>query len=465
MISVAGVIIISVLWIVLVGVLFRILGKGKDSLGAFFMCLMTMFIPILIFVFTNIMCWIYGVNETVYSVIMIILISIFVGLPVLYLIGRFLYLLFRYPPKRAAVYARKKVGGFNNFSKEKWGSAGYRSAVHSHEPAYLAAQILVIWKKLGAVYRMRPRSGKKRYIRAIMELNLKDLPQIRKWEYHTILDGLYQAETDVLLHFTDGEKAVVFLNWPKRIFTTDELTEEDQKKIAYRERFRQITMTGRLIYIFMCIERYLVSLYPGRDWTPVAERMWNRTKSCEGWDEGTPGDLYREIVPERIMRFYRHGYGYEKLNPMVFDRKLSPEDYTEIRKLYEGISRGDPEEEINQMVGIPEQLIYKVNLRNHDPDFADQMTVEMIMKAESILKKREIQLPDASRIEGYSFERHGDPIGKEETNAAFGFGVDAADLSIILTVGRASGKPLEERKEERENDKKRSGYGEFQKGI
>ena len=36
------------------------------------------------------------------------------------------------------------------------------------------------------------------------------------------------------------------------------------------ERFYNITMTGRLCYIFMCIERYLTTLYPERDWTPEA---------------------------------------------------------------------------------------------------------------------------------------------------------------------------------------------------
>ena len=38
-------------------------------------------------------------------------------------------------------------------------------------------------------------------------------------------------------------------------------------------RFKNITMTGRMCYIFMCMERYLLSLYPDRDWTLVAKKM------------------------------------------------------------------------------------------------------------------------------------------------------------------------------------------------
>ena len=85
--------------------------------------------------------------------------------------------------------------------------------------------------------------------------------------------GTEKAETDLRIFFHDGKEILVYLHWPKKTFTSGELMEEDRKKYAIGKRFRNITMTGRLIYIFMCIERYLVSLYPERDWTPVATRM------------------------------------------------------------------------------------------------------------------------------------------------------------------------------------------------
>ena len=40
------------------------------------------------------------------------------------------------------------------------------------------------------------------------------------------------------------------------------------------KRFENITMNGRMFFIFMCIERYLLALYPDRDWSLVAKKMW-----------------------------------------------------------------------------------------------------------------------------------------------------------------------------------------------
>ena len=282
------------------------------------------------------------------------------------------------------------------------------------------------------MYRLRSRRGKDRFIRAIMAINRKEIPQITGWEYQTVLVGISKAETDILVSFRDGKSIPVHLHLPKKSFTQEELMEGDRKKLELAEQFRNITMTGRLIYIFMCIERYLIAMYPDRDWTPVAIRMWNRTKEQGRWSEGTPGDLYREIVPERIMRFYKHGYGYEKLNPMVFGEKLSQEDYTLIRGLYEGISKGDPNEEINRIVGLPEKLIYMVNLRQYSFSFSDQMTVESILKAEEILKNNGIEPPDYSSVERFSYERTSDEMPDKDRELFFGFGVNADELSILL---------------------------------
>ena len=47
--------------------------------------------------------------------------------------------------------------------------------------------------------------------------------------------------------------------------------------------FKNISITGRLCYLFMCIEKYLISMYPDKDWTVVAERLWLWTETY--WDE------------------------------------------------------------------------------------------------------------------------------------------------------------------------------------
>ncbi len=441
MISWGWTIVISLAWMFLVNITFSILvfenKKKKYDLGTVFWCLLAMIVPVIIFVFTNLMCWVNEVNVTVYYVIMGILAGIFIGGPILFGLGRSLLLLILYPPKRMAAYARKEVGAFRHFNQGKSSFSRYYADKHSLEQAYIAEQLLITERKLGFLYRMRSRRRKDRFLRAIMEVNRKELPQITGWKYQTVLAGTFRAETAILLAFDDREESLIYLYWPKRSFTSEELMEEDREKLALAKEFRSITMTGRLIYIFMCIERYLVSLYPDRDWTPVASRMWNRTKERDGWSEGTPGDLYREIVPERIMRFHKHGYGYEKLNPMVFDNKLSMEDYTRIRGLYEGISKGEPKEEINQIVGLPEQLIHLVNLKMYHFAECDQMTVESILKAKKILENHEIECPELSSVSRFSFDRTEDDMPDKEKDRYFGFGVNATNLSILLNPGNA----------------------------
>ena len=414
--------------------------KKNYGLGMVVYCFLVMIIPVIIFVFTNIMCWVNEVNETSYWVIMGVLSGIFIGGPVLYGAGTCIYRLIMYPPKRMAAYAKNKVGSFDAFHRKRSGGRpvdedGHEDGHeddHEDEQAYIAEQILITRKKLGILYRMRGRRGKDRFIRAIMEVNRKELPGFAGWRYQTVLTGTDKAATDLLITFDDEKNVLVYLHWPKKSFLPEELTEADRKKAELSKRLWNTTMTGRMIYIFMCIERYLVSLYPDRDWTSVATRMWNRTKEPEGWSEGTPGDLYREIVPERIMRFYKYGYGYEKLNPMVFDNKLSLEDYTLLRGLYEGISEGDPKEEINQMVGLPEKLIYMVNLRDYSFDLSDEMTIESILKAEEILDKHGIERPDYSSVGRFSNERASGEMTDIDRDTFFGFGVDADDLSILL---------------------------------
>lgn len=438
MISWGWTIIISLAWMFLVNMTFSFLVFNNDKkeygLGMIVYCLMVMIIPVIIFLFANIMCWINEVNETAYWVIMGIMSGVFIGGPVLYGSGTFLYRLIMFSPKRMAAYARKRVGSFHYFHKNKAMAQSLYGKKHEDEQAYISEQIRITREKLGILYRMR---NKDRYIRSIMEVNRNEIPGITGWRYQTVLEGTHIPKTDILITFKEGENVMVYLHWPKKSFTPEELMEADRKKFELAKELRNITMTGRLIYIFMCIERYLVSLYPERDWTPVANRMWNRTKEPGRWSEGMPGDLYREIVPERIMRFYRHGYGYEKLNPMVFDGKMSLKDYTLLRGLYEGISKGDPKEEINQIVGLPEKLIYRINLRDYSFDLSDQLTVESILTAKEILVKNGIEPPAYSFVERFSYERTSDEMTDKDRNLFFGFGVDAAELSILLNDANA----------------------------
>ena len=182
----------------------------------------------------------------------------------------------------------------------------------------------------------------------------------------------------------------------------------------------------------MCIEKYLINLYPQKDWTPVARRMWNITKDKDHLSEGSPGNSYREIVPSYIMKLYKNGYGYDKVNSMVFEGKLEKDTYDEIRALYDGIYAGDPDEEINKIIRLIDDFVYCCKYFNSDFLHYDERTIKLCMEADSILINNGIELPDMKLLEPYKFNRKRIELKYVERVKAFGFGVDAAHLSQIL---------------------------------
>lgn len=92
------------------------------------------------------------------------------------------------------------------------------------------------------------------------------------------------------------------------------------------EELKELSMTGRLCYFFMCIEKYLITCYPKRDWTPVAKRCWQWTNDT--WDIGC--DIYSPVVPEFLLEFDN----YEETNRRAFDGELSKSDYLALINLY-----------------------------------------------------------------------------------------------------------------------------------
>ncbi len=208
MISWGWTIIISLAWMLLVNMTFSFLvfhdDKKKYGLGMVVFCLMVMIIPVIIFVFTYIMCRIYEVNETAYRVIMATLSGIFIGGPVLYGAGTCVYRLIMFPPKRMAVYARQQVGSFPGYKKKSAAARSVYEEKHEDEQAYITEQLRITREKLGILYRMKSRRGKGRYIRAIMDVN-KDIPGITGWRYQTVLDGTAKAIVHILITFKEGE--------------------------------------------------------------------------------------------------------------------------------------------------------------------------------------------------------------------------------------------------------------------
>lgn len=152
--------------------------------------------------------------------------------------------------------------------------------------------------------------------------------------------------------------------------------------------FKNITLTGRLCYLFMCIEKYLVSCYPDRDWTCVAKKCWQWTNKY--WDEGE--DIYAHVVPKFLLEFDN----YREINEKEFDGELLKEDYFKLVSLYKGITDGSGDAEIDKVLMFPIDFSNECECTNFR--YADEPTLAILERAQNILKKHNIELPDIEEI-------------------------------------------------------------------
>ena len=179
-----------------------------------------------------------------------------------------------------------------------------------------------------------------------------------------------------------------------------------------RPDFTNINMTGRLCYLFMCIERYLVGRWPDRDWTPVAECLWQWTNQT--WDISQ--EVSDQIIPEYILL----KDSYDATNKEYFDGELSKGLYDSLIALYAGITDGDSEDEFNQVLFLT--VDWGSVCEGASFQGADAPTRNYIDWMLSILEKYGIEFPDFSKVKGFALDQH----------YGWGFFFDSRYLSIIL---------------------------------
>lgn len=178
------------------------------------------------------------------------------------------------------------------------------------------------------------------------------------------------------------------------------------------EEFAPITLTGRMCFLFMCIERYLISCYPDRDWTPVAAKMWQLTERY--WDEGD--EIYDQVIPAFLLEFDN----YRETNKRAYDGKLPVLDYFTFLDLYSGITDGNEDDEINQVLMLPIDFINECE--GTDFSFASRPTLKILGKAKSILQKHHIDVPAAELFHEFSIKQ----------NNGWGDFINSTHLSILL---------------------------------
>ena len=180
--------------------------------------------------------------------------------------------------------------------------------------------------------------------------------------------------------------------------------------------FESVSFFGRLAYIIMCVERFLVTMHPDRDWTLLAEKLWLGTSmSLDQWN-----DLMCAVVPHNILHSdYDLDYG---------DDDITREEYLTLKKLYSGISKGkegDPTDSVSYMIDIPHDM----TMWYEGTSFGKGVeSYEYIEEAESMLQKYGIPLPDHTKVAFSSIKEF------------YGWGnyFDGRFLSIVLNPDQRS---------------------------
>ena len=165
--------------------------------------------------------------------------------------------------------------------------------------------------------------------------------------------------------------------------------------VEMTDELKNISLTGRLCYLFMCIEKYLFSCYPDRDWTPAAKKCWQWTNGF--WDVGC--DEYDKIVPAYLFEFDN----YQETNDREFDGMLSKEDYDTLTELYAGITNGRGEGDIDHILMLPIEFSNVCEGTNFG--YADKPTLAIIQEAQSILEKYRIELPSIDKIKSLTVDQ------------------------------------------------------------
>ena len=169
------------------------------------------------------------------------------------------------------------------------------------------------------------------------------------------------------------------------------------KKINYS----LLSERGVVCYIFMCIERYLLKLYPEYDWKPLAKNMWELTDHW--WEEDYEEWFYYKVVPSYILQ-------YDSYNAACFYNntwKLSGEDYNAITSVYRNIVKHNGIEELDWLFNIP--LLFMGIVFEYDGkiDFdSDSSNYKYIMEIENILLNHSIELPDKTVLESFKYEEN-----------------------------------------------------------
>ncbi|MDE6708038.1 MAG: hypothetical protein K2K06_08390 [Oscillospiraceae bacterium] len=165
------------------------------------------------------------------------------------------------------------------------------------------------------------------------------------------------------------------------------------------EKLKNISIEGRMAFIIMCIESYLITQCPYKDWSPLSEQMWKVTNSY--WDEWLHDFI--EIIPECVMT----------------ETDTENTKYNTFKKLYKNL----PPNILNDINALLNALEEMVELFVYTTAFMENASLDIIKEiVNNYLQKKRITIPDVNKVTFSKFEEN-DGLGKR---------FDGEYLSIIL---------------------------------
>lgn len=165
-------------------------------------------------------------------------------------------------------------------------------------------------------------------------------------------------------------------------------------------RLTPVSMTGRMAYVVMCIEKYLIIKYPDRDWRTLSKVLWKSTSM--NW--GDWAELYSNYIPDVILQ-------YDAYDSDEFADYMEENTFSFIKALYSGITSGNEDDStdiVNTLLNLPHEMamVYEGTTIGDG-----QESLSIIEHAEAILLSQDIELPDYTT----SFLKHPSEMVGETT--------------------------------------------------
>lgn len=171
-----------------------------------------------------------------------------------------------------------------------------------------------------------------------------------------------------------------------------------------KKDFKNISMNGRLAYQLMCVERYLVSKYPNKDFTKLMELLWQVTNGMY-WD--TFSDYVMDLEPSTLFEFNT----YEEQEWL----RLSKEEYKELTPCMKGLDNvvDDLFETLKEQTFVYAYTEVPKNTKE---------SIDIVFDTIKFLKQEKIKLPDVKLVEFSTIDQQD----------GWGNSFDGTKLSIIL---------------------------------